>query len=139
MKKHSIVKVLLSSFLILSINCLLAQAPILASDVSIPTAVKDKPDNEREVLQAINRYIAEHLEDIPEFMSYYNTDLAFTLSLQISAEGIIEQVTSSTNCQHPIASALMLELEKLEKVEPIVKNGIPVERQYHIPIRLQAR
>lgn len=142
MKKYFIASLLLSSCFIFSTNGIQAQASSqdsLAGTTAIPTPIEDKPNNEQEVLLSISQYLAEHLDDRPELRSYYNADIEFTISLHITEQGYIEQVTSSTPCKSPIASALIHELEKLEKVEPIVKNGIPVEREYRIPIRLQAR
>lgn len=142
MKKHLITSLLFSSCFIFFSYGLPAQTTsqaLLAGTRSFSTANEKPRNNEKEVLLSINQYIAEHLEHRPEVMSYYNADLEFTISLEITEQGYIKGVTSSAPCKSPIAAALIHELEKLEKVEPIVKDGLAVRGQYRIPVRLQAR
>jgi len=141
MKKYSVAKTLLLACLAVPFTWIQAQSdhqPLLAS---APTTkgevVTSKASNEKEVIGSINQYIAEHLAEVPEFLSYYNQDLKFTISFWIDEEGMIENVKASGNCKNPIASALVAKVEKLEKVDPIVRDGMPVHRQYRIPILLE--
>ena len=141
MKKSSVAKTLLLACLALSFTWMQAQTdqqPLLASaSTSKAETVAPKPSNEKEVIGSINQYIVEHLADVPEFLSYYNQDLKFTISFWIDEEGMIEEVKASGNCKNPIASALVAKVEKLEKVDPVVRDGMPVHRQYRIPILLE--
>lgn len=138
MKKYFIASLFLSSCLIFSTIQLQAKTTpqVFAMGTIDFSLAIEKTSNEQEVLLSINQYITEHLEALPELMSYYNADLEFTISLQITEQGYIEQLSSSAPCKSPIASALIQELEKLEKVAPIIEEGRAVERQYRIPIRL---
>lgn len=141
MKKNPVIKTVLLACLALSFTWMQAQTDhqsLLASASTVKEViVAPIVSNEKEVLASINEYIAEHLAEVPEFLSYYNQDLKFTISFWIDEEGMIEDVKASGNCKNPIASALVGKVKKLEKVDPVVQDGMPVHRQYRIPILLE--
>ncbi|NRB46506.1 MAG: hypothetical protein HRU41_02455 [Saprospiraceae bacterium] len=137
MKKQTIFALFLMACMTLSLSSLQAQGP-MADNVDLRT---EKPNlsstNEQEVLADITQHIGKTIEDFSDLLSFYNSDLEFTLSFNINKSGKIEQITSSDSCKSPIASALVKELEELGKVSPVVRDGVAIERQFRIPVRFQ--
>ncbi len=114
-------------------SSLLANTDILSSE----NRTVKKVSNEREVLQSINQYLNEHLAVASEFLEYYNSDVEFTIAFEIDRNGILQHITTMESCKNPIASALIQELQKLERVNPIVQNGVAMAGQYLIPVHLK--
>lgn len=137
MKKQTIFTLFLVACMTLSLSILRAQGP-MAENLDLPTENLNLPlTNEKEVLSAITQHIGNTIEDFSDLLSFYNTDVEFTLSFHISTSGKIEQITSSDSCKSPIAAALVKELEELGKVSPVVRDGVAIDRQFRIPVRFQ--
>ncbi len=85
----------------------------------------------------INQYLSEHLTVASEFLEYYNSDVEFTIAFEIALDGKLQHIVTLEDCKNPIASALIQELQKLERVEPIIQNGLAVAAQYNIPVYLK--
>lgn len=61
----------------------------------------------------------------------------YTVAFEIDRNGILQHITTMESCKNPIASALIQELQKLERVNPIVQNGVAMAGQYLIPVHLK--
>lgn len=110
------------------------------SKADIPSSknrVKKNLSNEKEVLLEINQYLSEHLSVASEFLEYYNSDVQFTIAFEIALDGKLQHIVTLEDCKNPIASALIHELQKLERVEPIIQNGVAITAQYNIPVYLK--
>lgn len=99
--------------------------------------VQNNLSNEKEVLLEINQYLSEHLSVASEFLEYYNSDVQFTIAFEIALDGKLQHIVTLEACKNPIASALIHELQKLERVEPITQNGVAITAQYNIPVYLK--
>lgn len=99
--------------------------------------VFNKVSNEREVLLGINQYLSEHLTVASAFLEYYNSDIEFTIAFEIAPDGKLQHIVTMEDCKNPIASALIKELRKLERVKPIIRNGVAITAQYKIPVYLK--
>lgn len=113
--------------------------PLLAS-ADIPTSKSrtiEKISNEREVLLGINQYLSEHSAAASSFLEYYNSDVKFTIAFEVALDGKLEHIVTLEDCKNPVASALIQELQKLERVEPIIQNGVAITAQYKIPVYLK--
>lgn len=108
-----------------------------ADTPSSKNRVQKNLSNEREVLMGINQYLSEHLTVASEFLEYYNSDVEFTIAFEIALDGKLQHIVTLEDCKNPIASALIQELQKLERVEPIIQNGVVVAAQYNIPVYLK--
>ncbi len=121
----------------LSLSFVQAQGP-MAANLDLPTEnLNLAVTNEKEVLSDITQHIGNTIDDFSDLLSFYNTDVEFTLSFHLSKSGKIEQITSSDSCKSPIAVALVKELEELGKVSPVLRDGVAIERQFRIPVRFQ--
>lgn len=137
MKKQTIFTLFLITCMTLSLSSLQAQGP-MADNLDLRTEkLNPSSTNEQEVLSDITKHIGQTMDNFSDLLSFYNTDVEFTLSFHLSKSGKIEQVTSSDSCKSPIAAALVKELEDLGKVSPVIRDGIAIERQFRIPVRLQ--
>ncbi|MBX2876787.1 MAG: energy transducer TonB [Saprospiraceae bacterium] len=141
MKKHTIFTLSLVACMALSLSSVTAQVLAQGPMVGELTVKKTTPTlpttNEQEVLSDITKHIGKTIDDFSDLLAFYNTDVEFVLSFQISKSGKIEQITSSGSCKSPIAAALVKDLEDLGKVRPVVRDGVAIERQFRIPVRFE--
>ncbi len=140
MKKY-VVSLPLVLFVLFSLNIATAQnADFAFATPSIETskvayhAEYSVKSNVDDVLSEIREYLDGKIEFPEVYLDFYNSDVTVVASFSVAESGELENISIKKGSDKMLGNIVVNELNKLSTVSPVLENGVPVIKNFNIPV-----